>query len=98
MQVSSSYLRNIIFTDFFRSIATKTCYKVPMKVAKKIPYEKCKQIPSVDCGVVLKKVPDLACYPEVYEDCKDVAVEIPFIGMEEKCEELIFDECVEVNI
>lgn len=29
-------------------------------IAKKVPYEKCKQVPSVDCGVVLKKVPDLA--------------------------------------
>ena len=67
-----------------------------MMIAKKVPYEKCKQVPSVDCGVVLKKVPDLACYPEVYEDCRDVAQEVPYIDMEEKCEELTFDECIEV--
>ena len=81
-----------------RSVATKSCTKVPMTVAKKMPYEKCKEIPSVECGVVLKKVPDLSCYPEVYEDCKDVAQEVPYLDMEEKCEELIFDECIEVLI
>ena len=68
-----------------------------MTVAKKMPYEKCKQVASVDCGLVLKKVPELLCFPEVFEDCKDVAQEVPFIGKEEKCEELLFDECVEVN-
>ena len=89
-----------------------------MRVAKKVPYEKCKTVPSVDCGVVLKTVPDLHCYPEVdykyiftyfffrkiiflkkvVEDCRDVAQEVPFIGTEEKCEELVFDECVEVSM
>ena len=52
----------------------------------------------MDCGLVLKKVPELLCFPEVFEDCKDVAQEVPFIGKEEKCEELLFDECVEVEI
>ena len=52
----------------------------------------------MDCGLVLKKVPELLCFPEVYEDCKDVAQEVPFIGKEEKCEELLFDDCVEVKI
>ena len=56
------------------------------------------KVASVDCGLVLKKVPELLCFPEVYEDCKDVAQEVPFIGLEEKCEELLFDECVEVEI
>ena len=51
----------------------------------------------MDCGLVLKKVPELLCFPEVYEDCTDVAQEVPYIGKEEKCEELLFDECVEVN-
>ena len=81
-----------------RSLATKTCSKVPMRVAKKVPYEKCKTVASVECGVVLKQVPDLACYPEAYEDCRDVAREVPYIDMEEQCEELTFDECVEVSI
>ena len=52
----------------------------------------------MDCGLVLKKVPELLCFPEVYEDCKDVAQEVPYIGKEEKCEELLFDECVEVKM
>ena len=69
-----------------------------MSVAKRVPYEKCKTVPSVDCGVVLKTVPDLNCYPEVVEDCRDVAQEVPYIGTEEKCEELVFDECVEVRM
>ena len=80
------------------------------------------QVPSVDCGIVLKKVPELLCVPEVYEDCNDVAIQVPYIApgrlfylkqkiqkiqhsfwllksfifTEEKCEELLFDECVEV--
>ena len=69
-----------------------------MTVAEKMPCEKCKQVASVDCGLVLKKVPELLCFPEVFEDCKDVAQEVPYIGKEEKCEELLFDECVEVNV
>ena len=64
-----------------------------MRVAKKMPYKKCKMIPSVDCGVVLKKVPDLLCYPEVVEDCKNEVKEVPFIDKENKCELLIFEEC-----
>ena len=78
-----------------RSVATKTCRNVPMTVAKKEPYEKCKevkkdpilclltkyilQVPSVDCGMVLKKVPELLCVPEIYDDCKDLAVQVPYI-------------------
>ena len=88
----------MLLANEFRSLATKSCSKVPMRVAKKVPYEKCKTVPSVDCGVVLKTVPDLHCYPEVVEDCRDVAQEVPFIGTEEKCEELVFDECVEVRM
>lgn len=100
MQVCPHKVKGLIFfgRNKFRSLATKSCSKVPMRVAKKVPYEKCKTVPSVDCGVVLKTVPDLSCYPEVVEDCRDVAQEVPFIGMEEKCEELVFDECVEVRI
>ena len=37
------------------------------------------QVPSVDCGIVLKKVPELLCVPEVYEDCNDVAIQVPYI-------------------
>ena len=77
----------------FRSVATKKCSKVPMRVAKKMPYKKCKMVPSVDCGVVLRKVPDLICYPDVVEDCKNEVQEVPFIDMENKCELLIFEEC-----
>ena len=37
------------------------------------------QVPSVDCGIVLKKVPELLCVPEVYEDCNDVVIQVPYI-------------------
>ena len=37
------------------------------------------QVPSVDCGIVLKKVPELLCVPEVYEDRNDVAIQVPYI-------------------
>ena len=80
-----------------RSIATKKCYKVPMVVPKKVPYEKCKNIPSVDCAIVLKKVPELECVPKVFEECMDVAQETPYLAPDEECEELIYEECVEVK-
>ena len=53
-------------------------------------------MPSVDCGIVLKKVPDLICYPEVVEDCKNEVEEVPFIDKERKCELLIFEDCIPV--
>ena len=80
-----------------RSIATKMCFKVPMVVPKKIPYEKCNEVPSVDCTIVLKKVPELECVPEVFEECSDVAQDVPYLAAEEKCEEVAYDECVEVR-
>ena len=68
-----------------------------MVVPKKVPYEKCKNIPSVDCAIVLKKVPELECVPKVFEECMDVAQETPYLAPDEECEELIYEECVEVK-
>jgi len=80
-----------------RSIATKICFKVPMVVPKKVPYEKCKEVPTVDCAIVLKKVPELECVPEVFEECSDVAQSVPYLVPDEECEEVAYMECVEIE-
>ena len=80
-----------------RTLATKTCYKIPISVPKKVPYETCKEVPAVDCYYVLKEVPELECTPNVREECMDFEKKIPFLEPEERCEEVIFDECVTVS-
>ena len=50
-----------------RSIATKTCHKLPSVVDKKVPRERCREVPDVECFNVLKEVPELECIPEPYE-------------------------------
>ena len=35
--------------------------------------------------------------PEVLEECNDFPKEIPFLVDELECEEVVFDECVEVS-
>ena len=79
-----------------RSIATTTCHKVPYKKSTKVPYETCELVPSVKCGLVLKEVAELDCKPVIEEECNDFAKEIPFLVSEEECEEVFFDECLEV--
>ena len=37
------------------------------------------------------------CVLEVMEECNDFSKEIPFLVDEEECEEVVFDECVEVS-
>ena len=78
------------------SIATTTCRKVPYKKKTKVPYETCELVPSVKCGLVLKEVAELDCKPVIEEECNDFAKEIPFLVQEEECEEVFFDECIEV--
>ena len=80
------------------SIATTTCRKVPYKKKTKVPYETCELVPSVKCGLVLKEVAELDCKPVIEEECNDFAKEIPFLVQEEECEEVFFDECIEVII
>jgi len=81
-----------------RSIATTTCHKVPYKKSTKVPYETCELVPSVKCGLVLKEVAELDCKPVIEEECNDFAKEIPFLVSEEECEEVFFDECIEVML
>ena len=47
---------------------------------------------------MLRPVPDVECVPEPYLECNDIAVDIPFLEPAEECEEIIFDDCVEVSI
>ena len=37
------------------------------------------------------------CVPEPYIECNDIAVDIPFLEPAEECEEIVFDDCVEVR-
>ena len=46
---------------------------------------------------MLRDVPDVECVPEPYIECNDVAVDIPFLEPAEECEEIVFDDCVEVS-
>ena len=79
-----------------RSIATKTCEKIPRIIAKKIPHEICKRVPDIECFNVIKEVPELECVPEPYEECGDVAKNIPYLEPAEECEEIFYDDCIEV--
>ena len=80
-----------------RSIATKTCHKVPHVVGNKVPYETCEFVPSVKCHLVLKKVAELECVPVVAEECNDFAKQVPYLVGEEECEEVVYDDCFEVS-
>ena len=35
---------------------------------------------------------------EPYENCTDIAKDIPYLEPGEECEEIVFDECLEVKI
>ena len=80
-----------------RSFATKECHTIPVVVPKKVPYEKCHDVPALDCFFVLKKVPDLECSPRPYQDCKDVIKDVPYLAPEEQCEDVPYEQCVEVQ-
>ena len=80
-----------------RSFATKECHTVPIVFPKKVPFDNCHDVPAVDCFFVLKNVPDIECSPQPYQDCTDVVKDVPYIGHEEQCEEVTYEECVEVK-
>ena len=44
-----------------------------------------------------KTVDDLECSPVSYEDCKNTVVDDPYLEEEEQCEDVEFDECVDVE-
>ena len=80
-----------------RRFSTTTCTKQPVVVPKTVPYQECHSVPAVDCYFVLKTVDDLECSPVSYEDCKDSVVDVPYLEEEEQCEDVEFDECVDVE-
>lgn len=57
----------------------------------------CELVPDVECVNVLKRVPELQCTPEIFEDCNDVEKKVPYLVPEEDCVEVTFDECQEVK-
>ena len=78
-------------------MATTECRSLPRVTTVKVPQEKCHLEPSVVCDTVLKRVPELTCVPEVMEECNIFPKETPFLVDEEECEEVVYDECVEVS-
>ena len=62
-----------------------------------MPFETCKAAPTVECVTVLKVVPEIASVPEPYTECNDIAIDIPFLEPAEECEEVTFEDCVEVE-
>ena len=80
------------------SIATKKCLKKPASVPRKVPHTVCHTVPDIDCVNILRSVPEVQCTPEVHRECKDVERKVPYLVQEEECEEVTFDECVEVII
>ena len=66
-------------------------------VPKTVPYHKCRAVPAVDCYFVLKTVDDLECSPVSYEDCEEEVVDVPYLTEEEQCEDVEFQECVDVE-
>ena len=80
-----------------RRFSRRTCSQQPVVVPKTVPYQECHSVPAVDCYFVLKTVDDLECSPVSYEDCKNTVVDVPYLEQEEQCEDVEFDECVDVE-
>jgi len=57
----------------------------------------CFPVPTLDYGVVLRTVPELDCTPQPRQECKKVAKPIPYLVEEEQCEQVVYDECQEVE-
>ena len=64
---------------------------------KKVPHTVCHPVPTQHCGFVLRTVPEVECGAFPVEECKDVAEDIPYIVAEQQCEEVVYDECQEVE-
>jgi hypothetical protein len=63
-----------------------------------VAVQRCEQVPSIKCHLVLEKVAGLECTPTVNEECSDFAKEIPYLVGEEECEEVVYDDCIEVML
>ena len=69
-----------------------------MPVSRKVPHSVCHTVPDIDCVRVLKSVPELECTPQSYRECNDFEQKVPYFEEEEECEEVTFDECIEVRL
>jgi hypothetical protein len=78
-------------------VAAESCHHIPRLVTKKVPQTVCHPVPTQHCGFVLRTVPEVECGPFPVEECKDVAEDIPYIVAEQQCEEVVYDECQEVE-
>ena len=91
------FLRDIFYCDhLWYSYHHKQREPFNTYVVTQIPYEVCEVVPDIECVNVLKKVPELQCTPEIFEDCNDVEKRVPYLVPEEDCVEVTFDECQEV--
>ena len=54
-------------------------------------------MPRLHCGLKLKNVSRVECGPFPVEKCGNVAKDIPYITMENQCDEIVYDECQEVR-
>ena len=78
-------------------VPRKECVKVPSFELRKVPVTSCHDTPEVECGHVLSPAQDVRCQPVVSRDCRKVAVELPYIKETTQCDEVVYDECQEVE-
>ena len=71
--------------------------KVPVVEVRKVPTSSCLPVPDLVCYNVLTPIKDVICQPVVSRDCRNVSVEVPYITEESQCDEIVFDECQEVE-
>ena len=71
--------------------------KVPVVEVRQVPTSSCLPVPDVVCYNVLTPIQDVICQPVVSRDCRKVSVEVPYIKEESQCDEIVYDECQEVE-
>ena len=78
-------------------MAREECVKVPVVEVRRVPSSSCLPVTDVLCYNVLTPVKDVVCQPVVSRDCRNVSVEVPYIKEESQCDEIVYDECQEVE-
>ena len=71
--------------------------KVPVVEVRPVPTSSCLPVSDVVCYNVLTPVKDVYCQPVVSRDCRNISVEVPYIKEESQCDEIVYDECQEVE-
>ena len=70
---------------------------MPVVEVRRVPSSSCLPVTDVLCYNVLTPVKDVVCQPVVSRDCRNVSVEVPYIKQESQCDEIVYDECQEVE-